>query len=71
MNRTFLALSLLAIAASAVVGQKPYKPKVSAASEDGRRQMSGFQIDKAFASMGSAGAGGGARQPQLLVLARG
>ena len=45
MNRTFLALSLLAIAASAVVGQKPYKPKVSAASEDGRRQMSGFQID--------------------------
>lgn len=48
MTRTSLALSLLAVILSVAPAQKQYEPKIAAASEDGRRQMAGFQIDKAF-----------------------
>ena len=50
MTRTSLALSLLAVllVLAAAPAQKQYKPKIAAASEDGRRQMAGFQIDKSF-----------------------
>ncbi|NRA97707.1 MAG: HEAT repeat domain-containing protein, partial [Planctomycetes bacterium] len=48
MKRTLLALTLFAIAASGAVAQRKYEPAIAKASEDGRRQMSGFQIDGAF-----------------------
>lgn len=43
-----LVVTLSVIAASPAIAQSKYQPKIAKASEDGRRQMSGFRIDEAF-----------------------
>lgn len=48
MKATILAVTLSVIAASGAIAQRKYEPRIAKASEDGRRQMSGFRIDDGF-----------------------